>query len=633
MVNGKSAGGGEADTESSGKSESYLRAYKDLNCPHCGSHVYWGTHRCRRCGLDFPEKLNAEIDKRSMMHYIPIDYSAIKKEQNLVNVIILTVVGLLLLLLIATLLSKPISEDIEVFYVFSWAFFISTIVSTMFSIFFMSETETGIVTKPNVQLSMVIMGATGIGIGSVGFIQVAVFPSGDFELVVCAAFVVLSALAIAAGRPVWPRLSPGQVVPIAVAAAFISWPLLKAFIRVDWSKNFWYSVGNPFATFMVFSIGLAVLIAGTYILFHGQNFKIRMNSCYPVWFSGVAFLSLGTFFRAALFRSNMNLSYLEAMLLLVGIVLTSTGLLLFMRKKMTDNYIRSHLRTQQLRFEDAERQYAKKVLAFGTTNEHPALELLGVDFVYKPKPVDGKTKHDGNLRNPSRSQKSISYNSRAFRNSKKRGAIEGEKKRGGENESEKNQNDKENGKDTGRVDGGNSEDDALTDENDDADDEIDVDEDLQDYTEIEDEEERELRQAEALALLKKSTFYEKAGQRRKAIASLERSLKLDRSRAETWIRLGHVTSQLGGSWDKIRGYYEWVIDLKLKAIAEWVESRSVPPQYALWMLEESSVLKDTMLGIGRTFRSLKGVQATKADHVTKKDTMSSRSTRKREKVF
>ena len=125
---------------------------------------------------------------------------------------------------------------------------------------------------------------------------------------------------------------------------------------------------------------------------------------------------------------------------------------------------------------------------------------------------------------------------------------------------------------------------------------------------LDSEEEEELRRAEALALLKKSGFYEKSGQRQKALACIERSIKLDRGRAEAWIQLGNLSSKVGGNWDTIKGYYDWVVDLKLRMIQNWVSHEDVPPQYLLWFMEELSVLKRNLHALGRAMKATRGAR-------------------------
>jgi tetratricopeptide (TPR) repeat protein len=296
------------------------------------------------------------------------------------------------------------------------------------------------------------------------------------------------------------------------------------------------------------------------------------------------------------------------------------GLLLFARKKLADSYLQTHLAFSQRVLAQAENQYAKgdhrgaldkleklllqnPTLAFGESNDHPALELLGIDFVprqVKDEPVKTISEKKA-IEDPEAVEEAPGARDQATGEARGVGA----EARGNSEESEKikdadaspeprapsTEEAPSPGPPTPSTDTDPGPRAPSTEE-----------------SKLNPEEEEELRRAEALALLKKSSFYEKSGQRQKALACIERSIKLDRGRAEAWIQLGNLSSKVGGNWDTIRGYYDWVVDLKLRMIQNWVSHEDVPPQYLLWFMEELSVLKRNLHALGRAMKTLRGAR-------------------------
>jgi tetratricopeptide (TPR) repeat protein len=572
----------------------HLRVYKDLKCPNCSSDIYWGTHKCRRCGRDFPEGLTAEIDRRKMMHYIPIEYGSIVREHWISNIIIATIVALLLLLVILFLTAGVFVSNIRMSYVVTWAFFVTILTSAMLIIFNLADTRNKMLNKSNLLYTIFLMGLSGIVIGFVGLIQIGVYGANEFELVVCATFIILAAVALAGARTIWPIISITHGIFIGTAAFFLGWLLLRTSVKSHWIDSVLYSAGNPAGTVLVLIIGLIALLSGSYLIFHGTPFQIRMSNCYPTMFTGLIFLSIFSFFRAALFRPELYLTYLEALIFILGLFLTGLGLLLFIRKKYVDFIIQSHLNRTKLALNDIELKHSNgkfkqslelyekllnnnPALVFGSSNSHPILELLGINFIHSMPPKRKETKSSGPIH-----EKNVDEVGKSAEEDKKKDV----KEEPDEIEAKGIDN-------------------KATDVESDVKDEVMEPFQSKDDKEEEDEEDPELIQAEALALLKKSSFYEQAGQRYKALSCIERSIKLDRSRPESWIQLGNITSKIGMPWEKIKGYYEWVVDLKLKAVSSWVEQDDVPPQYALWLLEELALLKRIMMNIGRTHRTLR----------------------------
>lgn len=568
--------------------QGYLRAYNDLKCPFCGSNVYWGTHSCRRCGKDFPDNLVAEVDRRGMMHYIPIEYESIKRERHLSYIIIFTSLMLMFLLALSILGIDAVVSDIKVLYVTSWAFFVSTIISSMLTIYYLAQPDNQIINKQNLLLTLFFMGLTGLTVGFLGLIHVAVSNGREIELLVGAVFVVFAALSLAGARPIWPRLKFLQIFLILFGTVIIAWSLITSFIQSNWITALLSTAGNTAGSIIVLSIGLVTIIAGTYSIFHGTPFYIRLNNCYPTWFAGITLLALFTFIRAALFRPEINLNYFETFVLVSGILLIIIGLHMFVRKNITDNILRAHLARSRRELSIAENDYSRgkynsalkryeslvtgsPCLSFGVKNEHPILEVMGINFVPDPK----KQSKADNIFGQTEDISEESFD-------EEKTEVESDVSEENKTDTDKDHTDESTEKEDTLLDG----------------------------KETEEEKDPDLIHAEATALLKKANFYEKAGMRRKALACLERSIKLDRSRAESWIKLGHILAQLGDSWDKIRSYYEWVIDIKLKMIQEWVEKEPVPSRYSVWLLEEMSVLKSSLLGIGRTLRTLRSASAT-----------------------
>ncbi|UCH89701.1 MAG: APC family permease [Thermoplasmata archaeon] len=572
----------------------HLRAYKDIKCPLCGSYVYWGTHSCRRCGAVLPEELKEEVDRRSMMHYITVDYNAIARERTITYIIFITFIAIISLTVITAFNTKSILEDIRINYIVSWAFFICIILGTMATLFYLANPKNKMLNKSNLLFTLIIMGISGLCIGFVAMIQVAVYGGSGTDLLACAIFIILSASSIAGGRRAWPLVTPLQIIFLSMGITLLSWPLIKTVVNDDWWQSFIGSVGGPLGSFIVIIIGVIALIASSYFIFNTTTFNIKMNNCYPTWLAGMIFLALFTFLRAALFEVDLTLSYVQALLCIMGILLFITGFLLLLRKKLADRYIQNHLKRSKKGVEVAARLYDEgdyegalkryenlitdnPCIAFGSNNSHPTLEILGITFVH----TQGKRKTGTGKRTGKESLEITEPSDQDAKENDKNG-----------DEFEEEDKDKE----------------AGAEGNDEA------------RVTVEEEEEMDagLILAEAEALFKKSILYEKSGMRQKALNAIEQSIKLDRSRADSWIRLGHLISQKGGDWDKIKGYYNWSIDLKLHTIQAWVEKYSVPSQYTLWLLEELALLKKSMLGMGKTLRTLRSTRGRRESIVKSK---------------
>jgi tetratricopeptide (TPR) repeat protein len=563
--------------------------------------------------LDFPEELVSEIDKRSMMHYIPINYDGISRERDLNNLLVYTITGLIILIILSSLTREAVVSDIKASYIISWIFFIVILISVMMTVYYLTELRDLILNKTNLMFAVLLMAVVGLVTGFVAIIHVALYSGSEIELLACATFIILSAFVLAAGRPYWSYISSVQIQLVSIGTICITWASLRTLMYEEWLYSFFKIGGGPAITIIIMAVGITAIYAGAYYIFTNTELNIKMTISYPIWFAGISFFAVLTFSKAALFKKDLVFNYVETMLFSTGIVLISISLFLLLRKYSADRTISNHLNRSKATLALAENLYLKgkysesiklyeKLLAdnpcliFGSNNSHPTLELLGIYYIYsrgnsKKRLVDGPPGKSEELTKVAQNDLKEPLDKNPD------GDVDIENEIGGSKDgpspgpaSEKSDvdmvehsdgNDPENGGD-------------------------------------DDKEDPELISAEASALLKKSMFYEKAGMRQKALMAIERSIKLDRSRAEAWIRLGHLNSQIGGSWDRIKGYYDWVIDLKLHAIQKWTETETIPPRYSLWLLEELSVLKKNLRGMGRALRTMRTAGTSRPDIITSK---------------
>jgi tetratricopeptide (TPR) repeat protein len=597
------------------KSSHHLRAFSDLKCPSCGSNVYWGTHRCRRCGLDFPEELVSEIDKRSMMHYIPINYDGISRERDINNLLVYTITGLIILIILSSLTREVVVSDIKASYIISWIFFIVVLISVMMTVYYLTELRDLILNKTNLMFAVLLMAVVGLVTGFVAIIHVALYSGSEIELLACATFIILSAFVLAAGRPYWSYISTVQLQLVSIGTICITWASLRTLMYEEWFYSFFKIGGGPAITIIIMAVGITAIYAGAYYIFTNTELNIKMTISYPIWFAGISFMAVLTFSKSALFKKDLVFNYVETMLFSTGIVLISISLFLLLRKYSADRAISNHLNRSKATLALAENLYEKgkysvsiklyeKLLAdnpcliFGSNNSHPTLELLGIYYIYsrgnsKKHLLDGPPGKNEGLK-----KESLNDLKEPLDNDPVGDVYEDI------------EDEKADSKDGSAPESASEKSDGDTEEYSDGDD--------PEKSGNDGKEDPELISAEASALLKKSMFYEKAGMRQKALMAIERSIKLDRSRAEAWIRLGHLNSQIGGSWDRIKGYYDWVIDLKLHAIQKWTETETVPPRYSLWLLEELAVLKNNLRGMGRALRTMRTAGTRRPDIITSK---------------